>query len=366
MENAQNVLVMGGTQFNGLAVVHKLAEAGHNVTILNRGQTEAALPDGLNRLYGDRTDTDQMRSVLGGLEFDAIYDLTAYHRGDAELMYDIFNGKVGHYICASSTVIYAASESLPITEHDPVETGDPQIEYGMGKVEIEDYLWERHGEGFPATVVPFSMVFGPRNIIPDREQRMMNRLVQGRPILVPGDGTTLVQTCFVEDQADALVALLGNQDSLGQRINVTSPNLVTDIGYVTTVAAAVGVEPDIRLVPHEVMESLWDGDLSFEHGQATKTNIDIRSSGAAQKRQSGLRTRFKLATLVQRLAPNIHRWNRNVFFGVEKLQSLTDWTPAHDFAAMVDKTHEWYRAEALHETQEFDWTFEDQLIEHIA
>lgn len=356
---------MGGTQFNGLAVVHALVEAGHEVTILNRGQTEAPLPQGLHRLYGDRTDTDRMREVLGGLEFDAIYDLTAYHRADVELMYDIFNGSVGHYICASSTVIYAASESLPITEADPVESGDPQIEYGAGKINIEEYLWERHGDGFPATVVPFSMVFGPRNIIPDREQRMMSRLLSNRPILIPGDGTTVVQTCFVEDQARALVALMGVPGALGQRINVTSPKLVTDLGYVTTIADALGVTPDIRYVPGGVMEGLWEGDISFDHGEATKTNIDIRTSGPAQKRQDGLRTRFKLATLVQRLAPNIHRWNRSVFFSVEKLQGLTGWQPDHDFAAMVAKTYDWYRAEGLHETQSFDWTFEDQLIEHV-
>lgn len=360
-----NVLVMGGTQFNGLAVVHALVEAGHEVTILNRGQTEAQLPDGLHRLYGDRTDTDQMRQVLGGLEFDAIYDLTAYHRGDAELMYEIFNGSVGHYICASSTVIYAANESLPITEADAIETGDAQIEYGAGKVDIEEYLWERHADGFPATIVPFSMVFGPRNIIPDREQRMMSRLIAGRPILVPGDGTTLIQTCFVEDQAQALVALMGVESSVGERINITSPNLITDIGYINTIADAVGVTADIQHVPHDVMEGLWEGEISFDHGEATKTNIDIRTSGQARKRQDGLRTRFKLATLVQRLAPNIHRWNRNVFFSVEKLQELTGWKPEHDFAAMVAKTHDWYRAEGLDASQTFDWTFEDHLIDHL-
>ena len=40
------VLVMGGTQFNGLALVHELARTGHEVVILNRGQTQADLPLG--------------------------------------------------------------------------------------------------------------------------------------------------------------------------------------------------------------------------------------------------------------------------------------------------------------------------------
>ena len=41
------VLVLGGTQFNGLALVHELVRAGHDVTVLNRGKTAAALPDGV-------------------------------------------------------------------------------------------------------------------------------------------------------------------------------------------------------------------------------------------------------------------------------------------------------------------------------
>jgi nucleoside-diphosphate-sugar epimerase len=40
------VLVLGGTQFNGLALVHELARAGHDVTVLNRGKSEGALPRG--------------------------------------------------------------------------------------------------------------------------------------------------------------------------------------------------------------------------------------------------------------------------------------------------------------------------------
>ena len=36
MSDSKRVLVMGGTQFNGLALVHELVRSGHDVTILNR------------------------------------------------------------------------------------------------------------------------------------------------------------------------------------------------------------------------------------------------------------------------------------------------------------------------------------------
>ena len=49
------VLVMGGTQFNGLALVRELARHGHDVTVLNRGKTPVELPRGVRRLFADRT-----------------------------------------------------------------------------------------------------------------------------------------------------------------------------------------------------------------------------------------------------------------------------------------------------------------------
>ena len=45
---AVKVLVMGGTRFNGLALVQELVKWGHEVTVLNRGQSEARLPRAAN------------------------------------------------------------------------------------------------------------------------------------------------------------------------------------------------------------------------------------------------------------------------------------------------------------------------------
>lgn len=57
------VLVMGGTRFNGLALVQELVKWGHEVTVLNRGQSAARLPRAVRRLYADRTNREQLREV---------------------------------------------------------------------------------------------------------------------------------------------------------------------------------------------------------------------------------------------------------------------------------------------------------------
>ena len=65
------------------------------------------------------------------------------------------------------------------------------------------------------------MVMGPRNLVPDREQRMFIRLLQGREVLIPGHGAALGQICYVDDQARALRMLMGNPITFGKRYNVT-------------------------------------------------------------------------------------------------------------------------------------------------
>jgi len=175
--------VMGGTQFNGLALVRELVRTGHDVSICNRGKTAAELPRSVSRLTADRTDPGQLRAALAGRDWDCVFDISAYRPEDARLMSELLRGRTGHYVFASSTVIYAPTDLLPITEDHPLDTSERQNDYGRNKILCEEILLREHRErGFPATVAAFSMVFGPHNIIPDREQRMFVRLARGRPL----------------------------------------------------------------------------------------------------------------------------------------------------------------------------------------
>ncbi|NRA00094.1 MAG: NAD-dependent epimerase/dehydratase family protein [Myxococcales bacterium] len=355
------VLVIGGTQFNGFALVRELARTGHDVTILNRGKTDAPLPASIRRLTADRTDHARMKEVLGAEEFDVVQDMCAYRLEDVELMCDILRGRVGHYIFASSTVIYSPSDVLPIDEGFPVDRGERQNEYGMNKLLCEDHLLREYREnGFPGSIVCFSMVFGPRNIIPDREQRMFMRFVKGRKILIPGDGSTLGQIGHVDDQARALRMMMMKPSTYGKRYNLTGDEFYTDHGYVDTFARVVGAEPEKVSIPAELMEDLWAGRVAVT-GRRPKTNIDIRTT--KPQRDAHL---FQLSLIVQRIAPQLHHWNRSTLFSSERLKSDTGWAPEYSFEGAVQQTWDWLRAEGLDRTLEFDWSFEDQLLERLG
>lgn len=335
-----NVLVMGGTRFNGLALVHELHKHGHEVTILNRGVTEAAIPRGVRRLTADRNDPDALRAALGDAEFDCVQDISGYTLDQVRSLVEILQGRIGHYIFASSTVTYAATHLLPIRETSAVDATPRQSEYARNKIECEDYLFRLHRrERFPATSVPFSMVSGPNNIIPDREQRMFMRLLLGRPILVPGDGTTVGMIGHVDDEARALRMMMGNPVTFGKRYNLTGIDCYTDDGYVDTFAEVVGVEARRVYVPPAVMDELWRADPQ---------------------------TVNRAAHLVQRVAPHIHRWNASVFFSVDRLRRDIGWEPEYGFAAAVEQTYEWFRREGLDESREFDFSFEDELVARLG
>jgi nucleoside-diphosphate-sugar epimerase len=331
------ILVMGGSLFNGLALVRELVKHGHDVTVFNRGESSVVFPVGVKRLYGDRHDHAALRDTIGNRNFDCVQDISAYTPADVRSIVEIVRGNVGHYIFASSTVIYARSNILPITESHAVDRTERQSEYGINKILCEEYLVDQHrANGFPATMVPFSMVLGPNNQIIDREQRMFARLKAGRPALIGGDGTTLSQIGHVDDQARALRMIMLKPSTFGKRYNLTGKDYWSDEGYVDTFAEVIGVKANKIFVPHDVMDKVW------------------------RENRSSIRC------MIQRLAEYIHPWNENTIFSVDRLRNDVGWEPEYTFPAAVGQTYEWFLAEGLDNKREFDFSFEDSLINRLS
>ncbi len=355
--------MVGGSQFNGYALVQELVRRDHEVTVLNRGRTETSFPGGVERLVGDRTDAERMRTLFSGAEYDCVFDTCAYHPDDVEMMTALLGGRTGHYVFLSSVAIYAPSKVLPIAEDFPDDRSPRQNEYGLHKLLCEDHLLQAHRDlGFPATTVVLHMVMGPRNILPDREQRMFDRLLTGRPVLILGDGTTLGQVGHVDDQAVALCDLMGRPDTFGQRYNLTGGEYFTDEGYVDAFSAVTGRPAEKVFVPADLVDDLWDGRVELEADSQTSAHIDIRSSDPSRRMASTMRTRYQLANLVQKAQPNLHRWNASVLLGIDKLARDVGWRPAFSFPDAVAHTFEWFQREGRARAATFDYTFEDELL----
>jgi nucleoside-diphosphate-sugar epimerase len=232
------VLVAGGTEFISLHLVRALLRDGHQVTVLNRGRQPARLPAGVRTLVADRKDHAALRKVLGGERFDGLVDVTyAPTRGeDVEALLDA-PAAVGHVLFVSTGRVYDHARPIPFDEDTPrnLYWG----EYAKNKIAGEDVLLQRHRErGWPVTIVRPTHVYGPLNTR-NNETFFFDRLVRGRPVLVPDDGGWLRQFGHVEDLADAMAAMLGAPAAFGRAYNVTGEEVISQVGFVELIADVV-------------------------------------------------------------------------------------------------------------------------------
>jgi nucleoside-diphosphate-sugar epimerase len=230
------VLVVGGTEFISVHVVRALLRRGHAVTVLNRGRRPERRPAGVRALVADRRDHAGLRRVLAGERFDAVVDVAyAPTTGeDVAALLDALDDRAGHVLFVSTGRVYDHARPIPYDEDTPrsLYWG----EYAKNKIAGEDALLARHRErGLPVTIVRPTHVYGPMNTR-DNETFFFDRLVRGRPVLVPGPGGWLRQFGHVEDLAEAIAALLGRREAFGQAYNVTGEEVVTQVGFVEVVA----------------------------------------------------------------------------------------------------------------------------------
>jgi nucleoside-diphosphate-sugar epimerase len=233
------VLVIGGTEFISYHLVRALSRDGHEIAVLNRGRRRERLPAGVRTIVADRKDHAALAKTLAGERVDALVDVTyAPTTGDdVDATLDALDGRVGHVLFVSTGRVYDHALPIPFDETTPrtLYWGD----YAKHKIAGEDALLRRHTErGWPVTIVRPTHVYGPLNTR-NNETFFFDRLVRGRPVLVPGAGGWLRQFGHVEDLADAMAAMLGNRAAFGQAYNVTGEEAITQVGFVELIAETI-------------------------------------------------------------------------------------------------------------------------------
>ncbi len=115
------------------------------------------------------------------------------------------------------------------------------------------------------------------------------------------------------------------------------------------------------LVPADVMEGLYSGEIVLG-GLATPVRADTRGT----RREDRSIRLFQIGRILQRIAPHLHHWNRSVFFSTARLQDDVGWRPEYTFEAAAQHPFEWMQREGLDKSLDFDFSFEDSLLERIA
>jgi 2'-hydroxyisoflavone reductase len=261
------LLILGGTGFTGPSQVEYAVARGHQVTVFNRGRSEADLPAGVEQLLGDRN-TGEVQA-LQGREWDAVIDnpttLPFWVRDAA----DVLQGNVGQYVFISTLSVYdlaglsQVDEESPVLEYrdgDPLEVTPERYQevggalYGPMKAASEREGRRRFGED-RTTIIRPGLIVGPRDAS-DRFTYWPVRIARGGEVLAPGDGEDAVQVVDARDLAQWTIRMVesgttGVFNATGPRARLTMAEQLHGIR-----AALPGDIPDLRFtwVPAEFLQ----------------------------------------------------------------------------------------------------------------
>lgn len=254
------VLFIGGTGVISSACVQRCLDQGVDLTLLNRGITHRPIPPGIRHLKADIEQQDQVEPLLQHEQYDCVVDWIAYTPEHIQRDIDLFRGKTGQYIFISSASVYAKPPGIPIRETHPI--GNPYWEYAQDKVRCEQLL-QPSPPDLPVTVVRPSHTYDRTKIPLRGGYTALHRLINGRPVVVHGDGTTAWTLTHHADFARGFCGLIGNPQALSEIYHITSDEVLTWNQVYQTMAEAAGVE--VRLV-HAASETIVAHDPGLGEG----------------------------------------------------------------------------------------------------
>lgn len=252
-------LFVGGTGTISSAAAERALQAGVELTLLNRGTKPQ--PRDAEFLRADIGDEAAVRKLLSGRRFDVVANFNVFTPEQAERDIRLFSGKTDQYIFISSASAYQKPPAAyPITESTPLR--NPFWEYARNKIACEEIFTAAYrSNGFPVTVVRPSHTYGKGGVPvsihgKNGSWQVLERMKQGKPVLIHGDGLTLWTFTYNEDFAKGFCGLMGNPRALGQAVHITSDEAVTWNDACETIGRAIGVKPNIVHVPSDFLAAL--------------------------------------------------------------------------------------------------------------
>lgn len=245
------LLVLGGTEFAGRAVVEAALGRGWDVTVLNRGR-HAPVP-GTRSLVGDRTAPGGL-AVLAEGEWDTVVDTWSSAPRAVREAARLLRGRARRYVYVSSCSVYAWAppagygEDAPLVEGAEADAGHteyPQDKRGgelaaVGAFGAEDSVLVRAG-----------LILGPYENV-GRLPWWLTRIARGGPVLAPGPRDLPLQYVDVRDLAEWILGAV--EQELSGPYNLVSPQGHTTTGELLDACVRVtGGAAELRWTAPEVI-----------------------------------------------------------------------------------------------------------------
>ncbi len=252
------VLVTGASGFIGHCLSEKLRQEGYNLVAAVRNVKK--LKD-IKNLFSevrvvDFRKKDTIKNVTR--DVDSVIHLAAHFKfhtewrllyetnflGTKHLVEDAAKHKVEKFIYTSSTEAIGPVENIPATEDTPC---NPSYDYGKSKLITEQYLKEKMKEGFPATIIRPTGVYGPRDKYVSYQT--IKAINNGKLSFLPGKGDKYIQFTYVEDVVQGFVKALENEKSTGETYIISSDDYYTYKEAFQVIASILKVKPPEKTIP---------------------------------------------------------------------------------------------------------------------
>ncbi len=259
-------LLIGGTGTISMAITKLLVKKGWDVYLLNRGNRNDELDSSINVIIADINNEEDIKQRLNSQSFDCVCDFIGFVPEQLERDFRLFNRKTKQFMYISSASAY----HKPVRNYiinEGTSLANPYWEYSRNKIACEEYLMNMYREnGFPVTIIRPSHTYDNRSVPlgvhgKNGSWQVVKRMLEGKPVIIHGDGTSLWTMTHNSDFAKGFVGLMANSHAIGEAFQITSDETLTWNQIYESIANALGVKLNPYHISSEYLNSVSNYDF---------------------------------------------------------------------------------------------------------
>lgn len=261
------ILMIGGTGTISSAITRQLAESDNELWLLNRGSRKNEVPGHVKQIIANIDDEAEVLRQIGDMQFDAICEFIGFLPSQVERDIRLFKGRTKQYVYISSASAY----NKPASNHVITEgttLANPYWEYSRNKIACEELLLKEYRENcFPITIIRPSHTYCERAVPVSvhglkGSWQVLKRMMEGKQVLVHGDGSSLWTLTWNEDFARGFIGLLGNPKAIGEAFQIMSDEQLTWNQIYECIGKALNVMPKLYHISSDFLAATspkeWD------------------------------------------------------------------------------------------------------------
>uniref|UniRef100_A0A6H1ZUS5 Putative NADH dehydrogenase n=2 Tax=viral metagenome TaxID=1070528 RepID=A0A6H1ZUS5_9ZZZZ len=251
------ILFIGGNGNISWYCIQEAIRQRHEVWMLHRGattETRRKTQPEVTVLHADTRDYNATKRVLGELKFDVVIDFICYNKEQAQFDIRMFENITDQFVFISTTSVYEReSINLPYREGSPKDLNSIR-EYTRNKLKAERAFRQAYTyAGFPVVIIRPCYTYD--TIIPVscglNDWTVAQRILDGKPPIILGDGSNLFTFTHSKDFASALIPLCEHPDAVGEVFNITGDEVLNWKEATNILCETLGVKTDYLYIPTE-------------------------------------------------------------------------------------------------------------------